>query len=90
MQIFPLPGRSRVKQFMILILCDGEVERVEGRDCSFPLHRSHTHYENREFAAETKGQEMGVNKERAPSRAVSVTVGCAAQTKVTLLVKRAG
>lgn len=64
MQILPLPGRSRVKQFMILILCDGEVETVEGsstegRDCSFPFHISHTHYEKREFAAETNGQEMG-------------------------------
>ena len=30
-----------------------------GRDCSFPLHISHPRYENREFAAEATGQEMG-------------------------------
>lgn len=28
------------------------------QDCSFPLHVSHPHYENREFA-EANGQETG-------------------------------
>lgn len=38
---------------------DGGGGSAEGRDCSFPLRISHTHCENREFAAETNGQEMG-------------------------------
>lgn len=31
----------------------------EGRDCSLPFGISHPRWENREFAAETNGQEMG-------------------------------
>lgn len=38
---FPLPGRKRVKQFLILILCDGEVQRG-GIAPSLSIYPTHT------------------------------------------------
>lgn len=51
-----------MKWLVVLLLYDGRQRKrstVE-RDCSFPVHVSYPHYENREFAAaEANGQEMG-------------------------------